>query len=156
MFSRFFILLAGGMLATSACVDTGKDSAESGETGTPDTDIDTFTVSGELDIQTATFSTSIGLWSLTGTSTSCSDCLYAFDGTFTLIKGSGEDFTRSVTIADTGNDDKGYDIGLVYAEGDMWGYAYDNAATGYTLVSNYSQYASGDFISYGYTGYWYR
>ena len=154
MSTRPLIFFTGVLLAASACVDTGKDSAGSTETGEPDTDA--FTISGSLDIYGALFKTQIGMWSLSGTSARCTDCLYAFDGTFTLTKGSGEDFTRSVIINDTGEDYKGYDVGLVYAERDMWGYAYDNAETGYTMVSNYTQYQNGDFISYGYVGSWYR
>ena len=163
---RTLILTAGSIFAFAGCVDTVKDDSGTtteADTDTDtdadtdtDTDADTFTVSGDFAIGTADFKSLIGLWSLSGTSTSCTDCLYAFDGTFTFVKGAGEDFTRAVTIADQGSTYKGYNVGLVYADSDMWGYGFDDPAKGYTIVTNYPMYKNGDSIPYGYIGYWYR
>ena len=153
-----FGLAIGLGCLTPQTKDSGGAEADTDTDADADTDTDTevLSITGEFRIVTSDFESSIGLWSLSGTSTSCSNCLYAFDGTFSLTKGSGDDFTRKVTITDTGETYKGYSIGLVYADNDMWGYAYDESNKGYTYVSNYSLYTNGSTIPYGYIGYWYR
>ena len=156
------IVLFGGVLGLGCFSDPAKDSglqeadADADADADTDTDSDTFTIGGEFLIGTSDFESSIGLWSLSGTSTACSNCLYAFDGNFTFLKGSGADFTRSVVIQDTGNTYEEYNVGLVYADSDMWGYAYDSSVKGYTYVTNYTMYANGTSIPYAYLGYWYR
>lgn len=165
---RLLTLTLGGMIALAGCVDASKDSGTTAEADTDtdtdadtdtDTDADTFTITGGLVIAEGAAwvdksATVYGLWNLSGTSTDCGDCLFGFDGDFTLAKGTGDNFSRSVTVSNV-YAGKGYDVGLVYADSDMWGYAIDYAADGYTYVYNYYQYASGA-ATYAYLGYWYR
>ena len=145
----------GGTTATTTAGTTTAGTTTAGTT-TATTAPTGFSITGDFLIGSSDFKELIGLWSLSGTSVDCSGCLYGFDGTFSLVKGAGADFTRGVTVTDVGYEYAGYDIGVVYADSDVWGYAYDNAAAGYTIVSNYAWYYQGYEVPYAYVGYWYR